>query len=215
MTQVFTHRFARADDFDALIALQRRATLGLSGDHYDLDAMRLALEEVPILTRDLIEDGHYHVLTDPEGTILAGGGWSRRAPGYAIASGEPAGTLAPGQALVRAVNVDPTVARRGLGRRIMALVEADALALGFRHLSMTATLSGKPLYTRLGYRSLHAVEGRLSNGYRVQLYAMEKVLSDGSGKHVYSPCTGTDSGRIEGRLSGAIPGEERTRCASA
>ena len=81
MTHLLTHRLARLEDFDALLDLQRRATLGLSGDHYDLDAMRLALAEVPILTRDLVEDGHYHILTDREGVIRAAGGWSRRAPG--------------------------------------------------------------------------------------------------------------------------------------
>ncbi len=194
MTPVLTHRLARPDDFDALLDLQRRATLGLNGGHYDLDAMRLALEEVPLLTRDLVDDGHYHVLADPRGAILAGGGWSCRAPGYAAASGEFADTLAPGQALVRAVNVDPLVARRGLGSRIMAIIEDDAAANGVRQLSLTATLPGKPLYQCLGYRILHPVEGRLSNGYIVRLYAMEKVLSPNTGAHTGLPAQGA-SGR--------------------
>ena len=181
MTHLLAHRLARHDDFDALLDLQRRATLGLSGEHYDLDAMRLALTEVPILTRDLVEDGHYHVLADQAGVIRAGGGWSRRAPGYAAASGEQGKTLAQGHALVRAVNVDPAMARRGLGSRIMALIEADALANGIRHLSMTATLPGIPLYVRLGYRNTHPVEGKLSNGYTVHLQAMEKVLANSHG----------------------------------
>ena len=176
MTHHFFHRPARADDFEALTDLQRRATLGLSGDHYCLESMRLALDEVPLLTRDLVEDGHYHVLTDPGGMIRAGGGWSRRVPGYAAASGEPGMALATGHALVRAVNVDPEFARRGLGRRIMQIIEADAIAQGITRLSMTATLPGIPLYARLGYRSMKPVEGRLSNGYSVRLQEMEKVL---------------------------------------
>ncbi|MCY6382101.1 GNAT family N-acetyltransferase [Hoeflea prorocentri] len=195
MDQLFTHRLARPDDFGALMALLHRATLGLNDDHYDLDAMRLALKEVPLLTPDLVDDGHYHVLTGAEGAILAGGGWSCRAPGYAAASGEHAAALAPGQALVRAVNVDPTVARRGLGSRIMAIIEADAAAHGVRHLSLTATLPGKQLYDRLGYRTLHPVEGRLSNGYRVSLYAMEKVLShdpDAAARPVTQGVSGRD-----------------------
>ncbi|WP_419908617.1 GNAT family N-acetyltransferase [Hoeflea sp.] len=192
MTPALTHRLARPGDFDALMDLQQRATLGLSGDHYDLDAMRLALVEVPILTRDLIDDGHYHVLTDAKGAILAGGGWSRRAPGHAAASGENAESLAPDQALVRAVNVDPAMARRGLGSRIMAIIEADAVAQGHRHLLLTATLPGKLLYLRLGYRVLHPVEGRLSNGYVVRLCAMEKVLLPDLGKATGNPLQGLD-----------------------
>jgi len=180
MKKVLNHRLAEADDFNALIALQRRATLGLSGGHYDLDAMRLALEEVPILTRDLVDDGHYHVFTDPEGAIVAGGGWSCRAPGFAGAASGTASTLAPGQAFVRAVNVDPAVARQGLGRRIMTLIEADAAAQGIRHFLLTATLPGKPLYLGLDYRVLRPVEGRLSNGYLVRLFAMEKMLVPGA-----------------------------------
>ncbi|MBF9032429.1 GNAT family N-acetyltransferase [Rhodobacterales bacterium HKCCE3408] len=176
MTSHFRHRLACENDFDALLDLQRRATLGLSGDHYCLESMRLALSEVPILTPDLVTDGHYHVLTDSNGSIRAGGGWSRRTPGYADASGERLKILPSGHALVRAVNVDPAFARRGLGRRIMQLIEEDAVSHGIHHLSMTATMPGLPLYFGLGYRCLEPVEGKLSNGYTVRLQAMEKEL---------------------------------------
>ncbi len=173
MTLFLTHRLAEPDDFDALIALQTRATLGLSSGHYDLDTMRIALKEVPILTRDLIEDGHYHVLAEPAGAILAGGGWSDRATGYSVA---PTDTLPSGHALVRAVYVEPSVARRGLGSRIMEMIETDAIANGIRHLALTATLPGQLLYEYLGYRTLQPIERRLSNGYIVRLIAMEKAL---------------------------------------
>ncbi len=173
MIQALIHRLAAPGDLEALMALRDRATLGLSCGHYDLDAMRLALKEVPILTRDLIEDGHYHVLADRAGSILAGGGWSDRASGFNVVA---AGSLMPGEALVRAVYVDPCVARKGLGSRIMALIETDASANGIHHLALTATLPGQLLYDCLGYRTLHPVERRLSNGYIVRLIAMEKVL---------------------------------------
>jgi len=69
----------------------------------------------------------------------------------------------------------------------MATIEADAVAHGVHHLSLTATLPGKRLYGRLGYRTRHPVDGQLSNGYSVRLCAMEKLLSHHPGASAVPP----------------------------
>lgn len=59
----------------------------------------------------------------------------------------------------------PGFARRGLGRAIMELIETEAAILGgAERLELCATLSGVPLYERLGYGAVEPVRLTLSNG---------------------------------------------------
>ena len=88
--------------------------------------------------------------------LLAGcGGWSKRKTLFGADRGpgrEPE-LLDPATdaAKVRAIFVHPRFARRGLGSLILARVEAEAAAAGFRRYEMGSTLTGIPLYRLKGY----------------------------------------------------------------
>jgi hypothetical protein len=59
---------------------------------------------------------------------------------------------------------------------MMAMIEAEIAAAGFSQASLTATLSGIPLYRHLGYRSGQPVEVSLPNALLFVGLAMEKQL---------------------------------------
>lgn len=59
----------------------------------------------------------------------------------------------------------------------MRFVEADALAAGQRRLTLAATLSGAPLYRRLGYAETGAAELTLPGGVAFPLLDMAKALT--------------------------------------
>src|SRR5690349_20908634 len=52
---------------------------------------------------------------------------------------------------IRSIYVDPMLARRGLGRLIMARVEAEISAAGFDEAELVATLNGVTFYGSLGF----------------------------------------------------------------
>ncbi len=69
----------------------------------------------------------------------------------------------------------PAFARRGVGRRILALCEAAAAAEGFTRLELMSTLSGEPLYTAYGFRPLERLEDA-TGGAPVPIVRMEKPI---------------------------------------
>ena len=178
MNDHFITRRAGLSDMPALLELQGLAFRHLATEFYDPSDMELALETVPLLTPDLVAEGNYLIHQRPDGTIIAGGGWSRRRPGYADATGEANRALDSHQAIVRTVLVHPDCARRGLGRRMMEVIETDAASHGVSHIMLTATLSGLPLYDAIGYTRLHPEAAELPNGRTIALVAMEKWLSE-------------------------------------
>ena len=119
------------------------------------DAQIAASHAIMGLDTQLVADRTYFVVED--GDDLAGcGGWSRRATLYggdhSAALREPA-LLDPARdaARVRAMYTDPAFARRGIGRLILQLCEAEAASAGFRRVELMATLAGEPLYRSCGY----------------------------------------------------------------
>jgi GNAT superfamily N-acetyltransferase len=131
------------------------------------------------------------------GPLLAGcGGWSKRktlfgadrGPGRAHLTDEgpslgiPAwrddGMLNPATdaAKVRAIFVHPKFARRGLGSQILARVEAEAAAAGFRRFEMGSTLTGVPLYLLRGYVEVERIAVPLANGEVLPVVKMTKLL---------------------------------------
>jgi len=60
--------------------------------------------------------------------------------------------------------VHPDFARQGLGSLILAHVEAEAAAAGFRRFEMGSTLTGVPLYKLKGYVEVERIAVPLTNG---------------------------------------------------
>jgi GNAT superfamily N-acetyltransferase len=86
---------------------------------------------------------------------------------------------APGvqKATVRSIFVHPDFARRGIAKAIMAAIEAEIVTANFTSASLTATLSGVPLYRSLGYSSGDAVTLKLRDGLVFVGIGMTKPLA--------------------------------------
>ncbi len=110
---------------------------------------------------------------------LAGcGGWSKRRTLFG-ADGGPAREPelldpATDAAGVRAIFVHPAFARRGLGTLILAHVETEARAAGFKRFEMGSTLTGVPLYQLKGYAEVERIAVPLGNGEALPVVRMVK-----------------------------------------
>jgi GNAT superfamily N-acetyltransferase len=135
------------------------------------------------LDTQLVEDGTYFVV-EHEGEIVGCGGWSRRATLYGsdTTAGRDAHLLDPAldAARVRAMYTEPRFARRGVGWTILEACEQAAAAEGFTRMSLMATLSGVPLYTRYGFAEVERVAdartAHRSSGAPVPCIRMERPI---------------------------------------
>src|SRR3954462_9316070 len=134
---------------DAAIGELQRGFL----DEEQIDASRTIMG----LDTQLIDDGTYFVV-EAAADVAGCGGWSRRETlfGGDHSSGRADRLLDPASepARVRAMYTNPAHARRGVGRLGPSLGERAAAAEGFTRLELMATLSGEPLYTAYGFRTL-------------------------------------------------------------
>ncbi len=177
-------RLAHEGDIPALHDLIEASVRGLQAGDYTPAQIEGALGTVLGLDSQLIRDRTYFVAEFPDpGTpgqmLLAGcGGWSKRhtlfgadrGPGRAPELLDPATDAAK----VRAIFVHPAFARRGLGSLILARVEAEAVAAGFRRFEMGSTLTGVPLYRLRGYVETERLAVPLANGEAVSVVRMAK-----------------------------------------
>ena len=175
----FTHALATEADLPALRALMTRAIEELQRDFLTPEQVT-ASHQIMGLDTQLVEDGTYFMILD-EGALVGCGGWSWRATLFggddSIVAREPL-PLDPAKdaAKIRAMYVDPAHARRGIGKRIMALCEEAARAAGFRKVELMATLAGRPLYEACGYEPIEAVEATSREGVVVPIIRMGKAL---------------------------------------
>jgi len=176
-----THRLARLDDVEDLEALMDAAIAELQKPFLDGDQIASS-RAIMGLDTQLIEDGTYFVVT--MGGDLAGcGGWSRRATLYGShrTAGRSPARLDPAidPARIRAMYTHPNHVRKGVGRLIIALCEAAALAEGFTRMELMSTMCGEALYRACGYEALErVVDDR--GGVPVPLVRMAKVLGERS-----------------------------------
>jgi GNAT superfamily N-acetyltransferase len=183
MADAFTLRLATEDDIPALHALIEASVRGLQAGDYTPAQIEGALGTVLGLDTQLVRDGTYFIAEtlDQNAKVrrLAGcGGWSKRKTLFGADRGpgrEPE-LLDPatGAAKVRAIFVHPDFARRGLGSLILARVEAEAAAAGFRRFEMGSTLTGVPLYRLKGYVEVERIAVPLKNGEALPVVKMVK-----------------------------------------
>lgn len=180
MTRAFTLRLATEEDIPALHALIEASVRGLQAGDYTAAQIEGALGTVLGLDTQLIQDKTYFVaIAHDQPERLAGcGGWSKRKTLFGADRGpgrEPE-MLDPSAdaAKVRAIFVHPDFARRGLGSLILARVETEAMAAGFRQFEMGSTLTGVPLYTLKGYVAMERIAVPLANGEALPVVKMVK-----------------------------------------
>ncbi len=183
MPPAFTLRLATEDDIPALHTLIEASVRGLQANDYTPAQIEGALGTVLGLDTQLIHDQTYFVATavvqDSKARgAVACGGWSKRKTLFGADRGpdrvpellDPATDAAK----VRAIFVHPDFARQGLGSLILAHVEAEARAAGFRRFEMGSTLTGVPLYKLKGYVEVERIAVPLQNGEALPVVRMVK-----------------------------------------
>jgi GNAT superfamily N-acetyltransferase len=179
---VFTLRLATEEDIPALDALIEASVRELQAGDYTQAQIAGALGTVLGLDTQLIRDRTYFVAEAVEGyekqTLAGCGGWSKRKTLFGADRGpgrEPE-LLNPATdaAKVRAIFVHPRFARKGLGTLILARVEAEAAAAGFKSYEMGSTLTGVPLYRLKGYVEVERIAVPLWNGETLPVVKMLK-----------------------------------------
>jgi GNAT superfamily N-acetyltransferase len=158
--------------------MQAHSYRTLGAPYYDDDVIEAFIGGVGTMDDTLLDDGTYFAAI-LEGRIVGCGGWSWRTPAYTARMTNAAPTPSATKANVRSVYVHPDFARRGIAREIMTAIEAEITAAGFAAASLTATLSGIPLYRRLGYRGGEPVSLALGNSLTFVGLGMSKILAQG------------------------------------
>lgn len=157
---------------EELIALSGRA---LSAGFYSSSQADAITRHVFGVDSQLIDDQTYFVL-EGEGRIVACGGWSKRRTlfGGDKAKSGPDPLLDPAteSARIRAFFVDPAMARRGLGRKLMEACIAASQSAGFSSLELVATLPGEPLYLASGFSVLERFDLDLPGNIKVPVSRM-------------------------------------------
>jgi predicted N-acetyltransferase YhbS len=169
-------RRAFPHDREALRAMQALAMRVLGAGFYSGRQIEGMLAHLGTMDDFLLEDGTYHVAEAADGAIVASGGWSRRTPGYASGFGAAGREPAPAMPTIRSVFVHPDWTRRGLARCLVGRAKAEARAAGHREIALMATLSGEPLYRKLGYRATDRPALKLPGGVAVTAVRMRKSL---------------------------------------
>jgi GNAT superfamily N-acetyltransferase len=173
-------RRATAADADAIAALMTESVRSNFPAFYDATQTESGVRFIGVLDPALIEDGTYFVITAPDGSLAACGGWSRRDK---LFNGEaPTGTEArlldprTEPARVRAMFVSGRWTRRGLGTRILQACEDAARAEGFTELALMATLPGVPLYRSWGFGDEVAEDIPLPDGVVLSGVRMRRLI---------------------------------------
>jgi GNAT superfamily N-acetyltransferase len=172
-------RVATPEDSPRVQALMEASIAALFPHYHDERQTASAVRYVAEVDPALLEDGTYFALEAGD-TLVACGGWSRRAKLYTGGgeSGDDGQLLNPATepARIRAMFVRADWTRRGLGRRILAESEAAARSEGFRGLVLGATLPGVPLYRAYGFQPVEEFTVVLPDGVRLPCLSMEKSI---------------------------------------
>ena len=102
--------------------------------------------------------------------------------GYTIVVHSGGALVATGtcvETTARRVFVRGDLQRRGIGRLMMADLEAEALAGGVARLDLSASLPAKDFYLRLGYEIVSEEDYEVAPGQHLEYYEMAKFLTAG------------------------------------
>jgi len=171
-------RKATLEDQPVLSELIARSSRELGAADYSREQIDAALRSAFGVDSALIRDGTYFVAVTQADEVVACGGWSRRRTlfGSDARAERDENLLDPrtDAAKIRAFFVDPTHARRGLGRALLERCEAEAMQAGFSSFELMATLPGVRLYERFGYQAGTDVMHPLADGLTIRFVPMTK-----------------------------------------
>ncbi len=173
-------RLAGPPDIPRLEALMVRSVRHLSQGFYNEEQTQAAAQYVTVPDPEIISDGTYYVV-EQEGKIVGCGGWSRRKKLFTGSADQETLTewLDPRTepARVRAMFVDPDLARGGIGKLIYHTCEQGAMQEGFKQLELMATLPGVPFYRKVGFADVETVAVELPDGTLLPCIRMTKALT--------------------------------------
>jgi GNAT superfamily N-acetyltransferase len=162
---------------EALIA---RSGIELSEGFYTKRQAQAVTQHVFGVDTQLVADQTYFLIEDDAGKLLACGGWSKRSTLFGAdrtkQGADPLLDPATEPARIRAFFVDPSAARRGLGRMLLRHCTDAAAAGGFRTLELAATMPGVPLYLACGFEVVEPFEITLPGPIQVPLARMRKGI---------------------------------------
>lgn len=147
----------RPEEAEAVSALIRRVLLEVNIRDYAMEDLKQFVDFYsPQEVLSLSRRGHsYTILLDGE---IAG-----------------CGSLCPheteGESIVEAFYIRPDLEGRGIGRRLMAVLEADPLFAATRRTVISASITAHPFYQKLGYGYVGGVPVCEDNDH----YWMEKM----------------------------------------
>ena len=173
---------ARRDEVAEIRAMQAFSLQVLGAPYYTPREIDGFIAHFGTMDEAVVDEGHYFIGRTADGSLVVSGGWSQREPGYERGHlYGPADIATAATGTVRSVFIHPGMARMGLGSRLMRTVEQDAAGNGIEKLRLMATLSGRPFYTRLGWREEGAKTIALPGGGQFRCVAMSRQLSAGTG----------------------------------
>lgn len=158
-----TLRSSVGRDFEAIDEMVARSYPKLLKNDYAPSVMVTA---VPLISRAnpaLVRSGTYYVAETADGEIIGAGGWTLSRQGRS--AGE-----------VRHLVVDWRHQRRGIGRRLMMGVFAEAQRHGVGRLEARATRNSVPFYEAMGFESLGQVLVPLRPGIDFPAVMMRRFL---------------------------------------
>jgi GNAT superfamily N-acetyltransferase len=174
-----TLRIAQYTDIPALQDLISRSGTALSVGYYSPAQADAITRHVFGVDTQLIDDQTYFVV-DHEAKIVGCGGWSKRRTlfgGDQTKTGpDPLLDPVKDPARIRAFFVDPTMARRGIGRQLMGACTLAAKQAGFGSLELISTMPGEPLYLSSGFVVLERFELDLPGNVQVPVSRMRMAL---------------------------------------
>ncbi len=142
--------------------MQRAAILALAAADYGMDgAEAWARWQAADAQSLLIHAGAVFVAEDQAGAIVAVGSWRPDAEATEVG-------------WIRAVFVSPDLARRGIGRRVMAAVEENAAIAGRSVLRLVSSGNARPFYEAIGYKAVAARLWAIEPGLLLPCTLMEK-----------------------------------------
>lgn len=160
-TPPLTLRIAAPRDLSRVDVLFARSYPKLLKSDYPPSALVLAVPRLARANPALLASGRYFVVETESGAILGAGGWS--------VTGKRTGE-------VRHLAVDPAFTRRGLARRILETVVAQAQGEGMAEMACLATRTGVPFYEAVGFRRLGPVTVSLGPGIGFQVVRMARTI---------------------------------------
>jgi GNAT superfamily N-acetyltransferase len=171
-------RYACLNDLPALGRLADLATRVLCARDYTAAQIDSILNFAFGVDPQMIRDRTCFV-AEHEERIVGVGGWSRRPSLCNIEDAQAfAAAIAADRATarLRGFFVHPEVARRGIGRTLLAICTTAAARAGFIRAELIASRTGRHLFRAAGFTPIEVVRAPFPNGVSVEGVRMERLL---------------------------------------